>query len=168
MKKTILFVVIVSFVLTILAWCTNTSRIQPGDTIALVYTATYSDWSLFDQNTKDNPLIFTVGSGHVIQWLDEAVIGMKVGKSKNITITPDKGYGKLYQSQYVQKIGKLIFDTIWITPETGKMIQLDQINWYVKGIETDEQGNSFVLFDINPRQTRDTLTYTITVIDQQQ
>jgi FKBP-type peptidyl-prolyl cis-trans isomerase 2 len=71
--------------------------------------------------------MFVVGTNQVIQGLDEGIVGMKIGKSKTITITPDKGYGKLYQKQNVQKVGKLIFDAIGIVPEVGKMQKLDSI-----------------------------------------
>lgn len=68
-----------------------------------------------------------VGANQAIQGLDEGVVGMKIGKTRKLTITPEEGYGKLYQQQNVQKVGKLIFDTIGITPEIGKMQKLDNI-----------------------------------------
>jgi len=42
--------------------------------------------------------------------LEEAVVGMKVGQTKKITITPDLGYGNLYNPFHLQKISKLLFD----------------------------------------------------------
>lgn len=92
---------------------------------------------------------------------------MKVGKKKTITIEPEQGYGSLYNETSIQKVGKLIFDKIGITPEMGKIQKLDQIEGIIRNIETDEYGNEVVLFDINPRQTRDTLTYKITLIAKQ-
>ncbi|MEI8009438.1 MAG: FKBP-type peptidyl-prolyl cis-trans isomerase [bacterium] len=56
----------------------------------MTYVATFPDGQVFDQNTNQNPLIFTVGSGQVIQGIDEGVIGMNVGNTKTIHITPDK------------------------------------------------------------------------------
>jgi len=34
--------------------------------------------------------MFTVGSGQAIEGLDKGIVGMKVGKTKIITIKPDK------------------------------------------------------------------------------
>ena len=45
------------------------------------------------------------------------------------------------------------------------MQKLGTIEWVIKGTEKDSDGNVLVLFDINPRQTRDTLTYTITLLN---
>lgn len=111
----------------VLAGCGTKNRVQIGDTVSITYTATYPDGTIFDQNTEASPLMFVVGAGQVIQGLDEAVVGMKVGKTKTVTIAPEKGYGKLYQKENVQKIGKVIFDKIGITPEAGKIQKLDTI-----------------------------------------
>ena len=55
-----------------------------------MYTATFPDGQVFDKNNEQTPLMFTVGSGNVIQGLDEAVVGMNVGSTKTITIAPKK------------------------------------------------------------------------------
>jgi FKBP-type peptidyl-prolyl cis-trans isomerase 2 len=109
-------------------------------------------------------LIFTVGSGQVIPWLDAGILGARVGKTKTITITPAKWYGKIYDENKVQKISQLIFDKLSITPKNGTTQKLGNIEWIVKWTEKDADGNVLVLFDINPRQTRDTLTYKVTVL----
>ena len=148
----------------VIAWCTNKNSVKLWDTVSITYVATFPDGQVFDQNTNQNPLIFTVGSGQVIQGIDEGVIGMNVGNTKTIHITPDKWYGKLYTPNNIQKISQLIFDKLSITPTNWTMQKLGNIEWIVKGTEKDESGNVLVLFDINPRQTRDTLKYTITLI----
>ncbi len=168
MKKIITFLTITWLSLIIIAWCSDKNRIQAGDLVSITYTATFSDWEIFDQNTQKTPLMFTVGSHQVIQWLDDAVIGMKVGKKKTVTISPEDWYGPLYNATLVQKVGKLIFDKLGIAPKVGSTQKLDQLEWVIKGIETDGSGNEFILFDINPRQTWDTLTYKITVLAKEQ
>ncbi len=42
---------------------------------------------------NDKPNIY--GKREVIQGLDEGVVGMRVGESKNLTIPPEKGYGQI-------------------------------------------------------------------------
>ena len=148
----------------IIAGCTNKNSVKLWDTVSLTYVATFADGQTFDQNTNQNPLIFTVGSGQVIQGIDEGVVGMSVGNTKTISISPDKWYGKLYTPNNIQKISQLIFDKLSITPTSWTMQKLGNIEWVIKWTEKDESGNILVLFDINPRQTRDTLKYKVTLI----
>lgn len=167
MKKIIGFSMVIIASLFVFSWCTNKNSVRPWDTISLVYTATFSDGKLFDQNTNQNPLTFVVGSWQTIQWLDNWVVGMKINKTKTITILPTKWYGKMYDRHNIQKISQLIFDKLSIAPISWTTQKLGNIEGKIVGTEKDEEGNILVLFDINPRQTRDTLKYTVTVLSKQ-
>lgn len=166
MKKFIVFLALTSLSLFVFIGCTTKNKVQTWDIVSLTYTATFSDGELFDQTTDQTPLLFTVGSGQVIQWLDEGVLGITVGETKTMTITPKKWYGKLYDPNNIQKVSQLIFDKLSIQPKNGTLQKLGNIEGIVKWTEQDASGNILVLFDINPRQTRDTLKYTITVLDK--
>jgi len=168
MKKIISLLAIASLSLFVIAWCASKNSVKVWNMISITYTATFSDGQIFDQNTAQKPLMFTVGSGQVIQGLDEGVVGMKVGKTKTITIKPEQWYGKLYDANQIQKVSQLIFDKLSITPKNWTTQKLGDIEWVVKWTEKDESGNILVLFDINPRQTRDTLKYKVTVLAKQQ
>jgi len=168
MKKIIGFLAIASLSLFVIAWCASKNSVKAWDMISITYIATFSNGQIFDQNTEQKPLIFTVGSGQVIRGLDKGVVGMKVGKTKTITITPEKWYGKLYNANNVQKISQLIFDKLSITSKNWTTQKLGDIEGVVKWTEKDENGNTLVLFDINPRQTRDTLKYKVTILAKQQ
>ncbi len=164
MKKIISFLAMASLSLVVIAGCANKNSIQAGDLVSITYIATFADGQVFDQNTAQTPLMFTVWSGQVIQGLDKGVVGMKVGKTKTITITPEVWYGKLYDANKIQKVSQLIFDKLSITPKNWTMQKLGDIEGIVKWTEKDESGNSLVLFDINPRQTRDTMKYKVTIL----
>lgn len=168
MKKIISFLTIASLALFIFAGCTNKNSIKVWDIISITYIATFPDGTLFDQNTAQTPLMFSVWSGNVIQWLDEGVVGMTVGGTKTLTIAPDKGYGKLYNTNNIQRISQLIFDKLSIKPENWTTQKLGDIEWIIKWTEQDGSGNTLVLFDINPRQTRDTLKYKVTILAKQE
>jgi peptidylprolyl isomerase len=66
---------------------------QNGDTVKVHYTGTLSDGTVFDSSVNANPLEFTVGAGQMIAGFDKAVLGMKVGETKKVTIPPDQAYG---------------------------------------------------------------------------
>ena len=52
-------------------------------------------------NSSYTPLSFEVGAGSMIAGFDAAVVGMKVGESKTVTLTPDEAYGDMDPSKLV-------------------------------------------------------------------
>lgn len=52
-------------------------------------------------NTSYTPLSFEVGAGKMISGFDEAVVGMKVGQTKTVTLTPDEAYGDMDPTKLV-------------------------------------------------------------------
>ncbi len=64
-----------------------------GDTIAVRYTGTLVDGTVFDTNEGKSPFIFQLGAGKVIAGWDEGVAGMRVGEKRKLIIPPNLGYG---------------------------------------------------------------------------
>jgi peptidylprolyl isomerase len=77
-----------------------TEAVKAGDTISVNYTGKFEDGEIFDTSEGREPLTFTVGTGQLIKGFDDAVVGMKTGDMKSITITPEDGYGE-YQEELV-------------------------------------------------------------------
>ncbi len=69
------------------------SEVKSGDKVAIHYTGSLADGSVFDSSEGRAPLEFTVGSGQIIPGLDAALPGMKVGDKKKVTIAPADAYG---------------------------------------------------------------------------
>jgi len=67
--------------------------VKIGDIVAVHYTGTLDDGTLFDTSEGKEALKFKVGSGEMIRGFDQAVIGMKVGEEKDITLQPSEAYG---------------------------------------------------------------------------
>lgn len=68
-------------------------EVQPGSVIHLEYTLRNDQGAVLDSNEGRAPLVFTQGQGQVIRGLEQAVLGMKVGETKRITLPPDQAYG---------------------------------------------------------------------------
>ena len=64
-----------------------------GDTVAIHYTGSLDDGSVFDSSDGRDPLEFEVGSGQIIPGLDCEIPGMNVGDEKSVRIEPDLAYG---------------------------------------------------------------------------
>jgi peptidylprolyl isomerase len=66
---------------------------KTGDKVQVNYTGKLSDGTVFDSSVGKEPLEFTLGSGQAIPGFDKAVIGMKVGEKKTVTIPVIDAYG---------------------------------------------------------------------------
>jgi len=52
-------------------------------------------------NSSYTPLSFEVGAGMMISGFDAAVVGMKIGETKTVTLTPDEAYGDMDPTKLV-------------------------------------------------------------------
>ncbi|MCL5106763.1 MAG: peptidylprolyl isomerase [Candidatus Parvarchaeota archaeon] len=83
-------------------------EVKKGDKIQVMYTGYLEDGSVFDSNEGKEALSFEAGSGQVIKGFDDAVIGMKTGESKTITVKPEEAYGERHEEMVI-KIPKTQF-----------------------------------------------------------
>ncbi|MCL5975987.1 MAG: peptidylprolyl isomerase [Candidatus Parvarchaeota archaeon] len=83
-------------------------EVKKGDKIQVIYTGYLEDGSVFDSNEGKDALSFEVGAGQVIKGFDDAVVGMKVGENKSITIKPEEAYGERHEEMVI-KIPKTQF-----------------------------------------------------------
>ena len=65
------------------------NAVKSGDNVTVRYAVFYQNKTLIDNGTVS----FVVGSGRMIQGVEDNVLGMTVGSSKEFTVAPDKGYG---------------------------------------------------------------------------
>lgn len=69
-------------------------KVESGSTVSVEYTGKFDDGTVFDSSNGRAPIEFKVGGGEVIKGFDEAVVGMKKGEEKKITIEPEQAYGQ--------------------------------------------------------------------------
>ena len=92
----------------------NGIEAKAGDTVVVHYTGKLQDGTVFDSSIpRGEPAEFAIGVGQVIKGWDIAVVGMKVGEKRELTIAPDLAYGK---SGYTQPNG------IVVIPENATLI----------------------------------------------
>ncbi len=81
---------------------------QNGDSVSVHYVGKFPGGRAFDTSMKSEaiksglyspardykPLQVVLGAHQVIQGFEEALLGMKVNETKEITIPPEKAYGR--------------------------------------------------------------------------
>ena len=71
----------------------ETAIAEVGDTVRVHYTGKLEDGTVFDSSLERNPLEFKLGEGKTIRGIEDNVVGMHVGESKEAMVKPDEGYG---------------------------------------------------------------------------
>ncbi len=67
--------------------------VAKGSKVAIEYIGKLEDGTFFDSTEGKQPIEFVAGEGQVIKGFDDAIVGMKKGEQKKVTITPQEGYG---------------------------------------------------------------------------
>ena len=106
-------VLLVMIALLLLTACS--AVVENGDTVFVTYTGTFTNGTIFDANdaskTNEYPvshtddLKVTVGKGQVIAGFDTALLNMKQGETKTVTIKARDAYGG-YDSEKIFSVPK--------------------------------------------------------------
>ena len=76
-----------------------------NDTVALHYTGSFTDGSVFDSSVDREPFEFTIGQGMVIPGLENGIVGMNEGDSRTLNIPAEEAYG-LHREDLLTVIGR--------------------------------------------------------------
>ncbi|MBN1448913.1 MAG: peptidylprolyl isomerase [Bacteroidetes bacterium] len=95
-----------------------------GDTVRVHYTGSLTDGTVFDSSREREPLSFQVGAGQVIAGFNDAVEGMNVGDTVQVTIEAKDAYGD-YREDFVISVNPSDIPEE-IDPEVGMELQLHQ------------------------------------------
>jgi peptidylprolyl isomerase len=70
------------------------SEIKDGKFVQVHYIGSLDDGSVFDDSRERQPLEFQIGNRSVIPGFEQAVRDMAINEEKNISLTPETGYGE--------------------------------------------------------------------------
>jgi peptidylprolyl isomerase len=84
-------------------------KVKNGHNIHVHYRGTLNDGTEFDNSRlRGKTLSFEVGTRQLISGFNEAVVGMKAGETKSVTLTPEQAYGP-HNPQAKQTVPKRAF-----------------------------------------------------------
>ena len=131
----------------------------------MVVTVAYE---LFDESgtlleeTGDHPFVYIHGIGQLLPALEGALEGMKVNESKDVTLTPDEGFGQ-YDEDRVLRIPRTAFGPDAELEAGMRMYMRDQSGEALP-FTILEVGTEDVLADFNHPLAGKTLTFRLKVL----
>jgi FKBP-type peptidyl-prolyl cis-trans isomerase SlyD len=78
----------------------STDSVQDGVVVSMEYTL-HVDGELLDSSDGQGPLQFLAGYGNIIPGLENEMIGMKIGDSKDVVVQPADGYGEFDEEAFM-------------------------------------------------------------------
>ncbi|MEM1989556.1 MAG: FKBP-type peptidyl-prolyl cis-trans isomerase [Candidatus Bathyarchaeia archaeon] len=112
---------------------------------------------IYQEGAIYEPRLIVIGEGWILKALDEALMGLELGKTAKIEIPPEKGFGNR-DPEKVKMYPLRRFTAQGITPKVGMRIEVDGRIATVRSI-----GAGRVQLDFNPPLAGKTLIYEITV-----
>ncbi|MDP3728094.1 MAG: peptidylprolyl isomerase [bacterium] len=144
-------------------------KAQKGDFVEVKYIGKLDDGSIFDLNDKERAkqegmnghihekTIVCLGEKDLVPGLDDFLIDKELGAKLELTIEPEKGFGKK-DPKLLQMIPANKFKEQKINPMPGLRVEIDEYTGVIKSISGGR-----VLVDLNHPLAGRTLHYEITI-----
>jgi peptidylprolyl isomerase len=179
-KRFLILAVLLVAAFAVMAGCTSHSKTaKTGDNVSVDYIGSYENGTIFDTSIASvarsagitdptrnyAPISFTIGNEEVIPGFENAVTGMKVGETKNVTLQPADAYGD-YDPTYIQPVNMSDLLSANITPYVnqtlitmfGQQVRVDRID-----INQTDYNSSQVYIDFNEPMAGKVLKFSITL-----
>ncbi len=169
LKKNIRFLLIALLILVlgVLLYRTyfHTPSAKMGDTVKVDYLGTLDNGKVFDTTLSEEaqkanvynpqrtyePFTFTLGAKQVVPGFEEAILGMKVGETKTVTLPPEKAYGAEKEELFLRGLKKEIripltsdiplkdYKTAFLkNPKEGETVENPHLPWKLKIISFND------------------------------
>ncbi len=145
--------------------------ISNGDTVKVNYTGSFENGEVFDSSIEEKakgsenynpqrkyePMPVKVGVGQLIKGFEKALVGMKIGEEKEVTIPPEEAYGNVDPNR-VQTVPMNAFEEAKISPEVGLVLNTGGGIGKITKVNSDD-----VEIDFNSPMAGKTLVFNIKV-----
>ena len=137
----------------------NMPQARNGNIVQVHYTGTLKDGTVFDTSVGGEPLEFTLGEGQVIPGFEQAVLGMKIGESKTVTIPADDAYGP-QRDDLILVMNREELPT-GLNPEVGQQLQMTRADGGISIVTVTDVSDTTITVDANHPLAGKDLTFEI-------
>ena len=143
----------------------NAAQAQNGDIVEVHYTGTLENGTVFDTSAGREPLNFTLGEGQMIPGFEQAVLGMKIGESKTVTIPADEAYGP-YRDDMIRVVNREDLQP-GLDPYVGQQLQGYQPSGEISVGTVTNVTDTTITVDFNHHLAGEDLTFEIELMSIQ-
>ena len=138
--------------------------VQDGSTVSIEYTLKLTDGSTADTNVGEEPLVYVQGQQQILPALEAKLAGMKPDETREVTLTPEEGYGPV-QSEGFQTV------PLEIIPEEARHEGARLVGQGPHGepihAKVTEVGDDSAVVDLNHPLAGETLQFDIRIVSIQ-
>lgn len=130
--------------------------------VSIDYTLTV-DGEVVDSTEGDEPLQFLQGHQNIIPGLERELVGMKVGDSKQVHVTPTEAYGEVDPENIIE-VPRTEFPAE-IPLEAGTELEVKNADGEVLSATIAEVGTNTIKLDFNHPLAGKNLTFDVTIVE---
>ena len=139
----------------------NTIVIENGNAVSIEYTLKIDDGTTVDTNVGEDPLTFTQGSSEILPALEEALLGLAVGDTKQVNLTAEQGYGPINVEAYQE----VELDMVPEDARTvGTMLVATDPDGQQQPIKVHEVRDESIVLDFNHPLAGEALSFDIKIL----
>ncbi len=135
-----------------------------GDRVKIHFTGKTTEGQVFASSYEENePLEFEVGQGALLPGVEHAVEGMEKGEKKNVTLSPEEGFGH-HHDELIIRVDRSQFPP-GFEPEVGQTLQSQQPDGSIAYLTVLEVGDSDVKLDGNHPLAGRSVTFELELLE---
>jgi FKBP-type peptidyl-prolyl cis-trans isomerase 2 len=136
---------------------------QEGDTVKVHYTGKLDNGMVFDSSQDREPLEFKIGAGQVIPGFEKGIVGMEVGQSKTVKLSPEEAYGP-QREELIAEVKKADIPEN-IKPSVGQRLSLRQPDGNTVNVTVSDVNEESITLDANHSLAGKTLIFDIELVE---
>ena len=162
-NKVTALIIAMLLVVMLVSGCGGSEIAETGDTVKVHYTGRLQDGTVFDRSVGSEPLEFTLGQRQMIPGFEQAVIGMKIGESKTVTIPVDEAYGPRRDDMIVETERSELSESI--NPQIGMQLQMTQSGGSIIVVTIIDVSETTITIDANHALAGHDLIFDIELVE---
>jgi peptidylprolyl isomerase len=141
----------------------NMTEAKSGDRVKVHFTGYLEDGTVFGSTMGEAPFEFSIGEKNMLPGFEQAVIGMKKGDTKTITLLPEEAYG-LHKKELVTVMQRSGFPKE-IKLDIGKRLRVRTQDGIYTMVTIKDITEDSIVLDENDPLAGQTLTFKIELVE---